>query len=233
MPTRDLTVTGSPPNAPRPLFAGAHPSTIRFVRFDHLDVAFDDRVIEPRPWTALQSVWAADLSTVLPDGPMLELCSGAGHIGLAAAQRCGRRLVQVDADPTACGFAAVNARAAGIADRVEIRCASLDDAIRDGETFPLVVADPPYLRTDETARYPEDPMLAIDGGEDGLDVVRASLRAIVRALRPGGAALLQLRGRAQAEQLRPQLPAALRIDDIRTDGPQRAVVLLVREGVGR
>jgi len=84
----------------------------RVTRFDGLDTAYDDRVLEPRPWTVLQSAWAADLAAVVPDGPILELCSGAGHIGLAAAVRCGRDLVQIDANPVACLYAAANARAA-------------------------------------------------------------------------------------------------------------------------
>ena len=61
-----------------------------------------------------------------------------------------------------------------------------------GERFPLIIADPPWVPRHETARFPEDPILAIDGGDDGLQVVRACLDAIVTHLAPGGSALLQL-----------------------------------------
>ena len=48
---------------------------------------------------------------------------------------------------------------------------------------------------------PEDPVLAIDGGTDGLDVARACLDTAARALRPGGSLLLQLGNDAQAADL--------------------------------
>ncbi|MGA8992804.1 MAG: methyltransferase, partial [Nocardioidaceae bacterium] len=65
--------------------------------FGGLAIAFDDRVLRPRPWTLAQSAWAAELAATVPAGPALELCSGAGHIGLAFAATSGRRLVMVDA----------------------------------------------------------------------------------------------------------------------------------------
>src|SRR3954470_22156804 len=64
--------------------------------FGDLPIEYDDRVLEPRAWTALQAEWAADLLEEAPPGPVLELCSGAGHIGLLAVSRQRRRLVCVD-----------------------------------------------------------------------------------------------------------------------------------------
>ena len=203
----------------------------RVTRFDGLDIAYDDRVLEPRPWTVLQSAWAADLAAVVPDGPILELCSGAGHIGLAAAVRCGRDLVQIDANPVACLYAAANARAAGIARRVDVQCAPLEHIDFGERTFPIVIADPPYLRSGDVARYSADPRVAIDGGADGLELVRRCTRTIAHVLHPHGAALLQLRGESQAAELSAELPPTLRIAEVRSDGPERAVALLVHRSV--
>ena len=83
--------------------------------FGPLVVAFDERVLRPRPWTLLQASWAAELAVGAPAGPILELCSGAGHIGQAAAVLSGRGLVQVDVDPHACALAEANAAAIGYA----------------------------------------------------------------------------------------------------------------------
>ena len=80
-----------------------------------LDIAYDGRVLRPRAWTAAQSEWAADLLAVAPDGPVLELCTGAGHIGLLAIHGSARRLVAVDADPIACDYAGANAAANSMA----------------------------------------------------------------------------------------------------------------------
>ena len=167
--------------------------------YGELEIAFDDRVLRPRPWTAAQSRWAADLLRTAPPGPVLELCSGAGHIGLLAVHASERRLVCVDANPAAIELTTRNARAAGMAERVETREGWIREVLRPGETFPLVVADPPWVPAAQTGRFPEDPLLAIDGGEDGLVVVREVLAALRGHLAPGGTALLQLGTAAQAD----------------------------------
>ncbi len=207
--------------------------TIPTVNFDALEVMYDPRVIEPRPWTTMQSHWAAEIAPLVPEGPILELCCGAGHIGLLAAVRSGRRLVQVDADPTACHWAIRNATAAGMASRVEVRCGPMVREVGCEERYPLIIADPPYLPSAETSRYPADPRLAIDGGADGLDVVRECIAVIDRALTPDGAALLQLRGDSQVGQAMELLPGTLTVTGIRHDGPDRAVVRLDRMRSGR
>lgn len=174
--------------------------------FGPLAIAFDDRVLRPRPWTAAQSQWAAELLRTLPDGPVLELCTGAGHIGLLAVALEPRPLVCVDVDPVACDFARRNAATAGLHELVEVRQRRIDDAARADEQFALVIADPPWVRAGDTDRFPEDPLLAIDGGGDGLDVARLCAAAASRHLVPGGAAVFQLGTTEQAEALGAELP---------------------------
>ena len=175
---------------------------VRTTRFGHLRIAHDERVLTPRAWTTHQSRWAAQLMTSAPPGPVLELCGGAGQIGLLAVAATTRPLVMVDADPVACDFARRNARAAGLDHRVEVREGDLGTALRRDERFALVIADPPYLTAEEARQYPEDPPLAVLGGGDGLDVARACLRVVRDHLVPGGSAVVQLRGAAQVTSLR-------------------------------
>ncbi|WP_307861647.1 methyltransferase [Nocardioides xinjiangensis] len=170
--------------------------------FGSLTIAFDDRVLRPRAWTAAQSEWAADLMATAPGGPVLELCAGAGHIGLLAVATTGRRLVCADANGVACDYARANAVANGLADRVEVRESRLQEALTDGEMFPVVIADPPWVPREQTGRYPADPLTAIDGGDDGLDVARACLAVVDDHLAPGGSAILQVGTRAQTDALR-------------------------------
>jgi release factor glutamine methyltransferase len=197
-------------------------------RFGLLQIDHDSRVLVPRRWTVMQSRWAAELSPTLPDGPILELCSGAGQIGLLAAVLSGRELIQVDADAVACDFATRNARRAGRGELTQVRCADLEDAVHPEERFPLVLADPPYLPSGQLGRYPQDPPTAIDGGVDGLDVLRRCLAVIEWALLPRGAALLQVRGAAQAEELSEELPEGLHLAAVRSADPVRAVMLVQR-----
>jgi release factor glutamine methyltransferase len=173
--------------------------TTGVIEFGGLGIAWDPRVLEPRPWTLAQSVWASELLGAVPPGPVLELCCGAGHIGLRAVHGSDRRLVAVDANPVATAYTLENARAAGMAAQVETRTGWIEEVLEPGEQFPVVVADPPWVPRQETSRFPDDPPLAIDGGADGMDVVRTCLHAIEEHLAPGGAALLQLGTPDQAE----------------------------------
>ncbi len=190
-----------------PWITHASASLPRSMTFGPLTIAYDERVLTPRPWTVLQAEWARELLEEAPPGPVLELCSGAGQIGLLAVHGTGRRLVCVDADPVACGYAATNAKAAGRGDLVEVREARLDGLAPD-EVYPLVIADPPWVRTDQVGCFPADPVRAIDGGEDGLRVARACVAAIDRHLHADGSALLQL-GAIEAARAQPRRAAGV------------------------
>lgn len=199
----------------------AHPQVMAF---GDLTIAYDEGVLEPRPWTALQSLWAQELLAGTGPGPVLELCTGAGHIGLLAIAGSDRTLVAVDADAHACAVARDNAETNGLADRVEVRCADLEDAVGADERFALVIADPPWVPSTEISRFPADPVLAIDGGADGLDVARQCLGVAARSLQPGGSVLLQLGHDGQADLLHhPELAEA-----DRRRGERGTVVRLVR-----
>lgn len=211
--------------------------------FGSLTVRYPADGLRPRRWTELQSAWAAELLARLPEGDVLELGAGVGHIGLLALVEAGRslgrdahprRLVQVDTGEEVCALAESNARRAGLADRVDVR-RGLPQKVLDGdERFVLVIADPPWVPTERVADHPDDPPAAIDGGPDGLDVVRALLPVVERHLQDPGAALLQVGGVDQGRAVEELLVAGgsgLRVLDHR-EAPQPdrgAVVLLRRE----
>ena len=166
----------------------------RTIELDGLHFVWDQRVLEPRPWAVQQARWAAEILPSLPPGPMLELCTGSGYIGLLAAAGTDRRAVLVDADETACALATRNAEAAGLGHRVAVRRERVTGVALDGVDGPfvLVLADPPYLPSSEVERYPGDPEHAIDGGPDGLALVREVLGTSAAVLHPDGVCLLQL-----------------------------------------
>jgi release factor glutamine methyltransferase len=194
----------------------------RSAEFGPLTIAFDERVLAPRAWTVMQSEWAAELSPQLPPGPILELCAGAGQIGLLTARLTGRPLVQVERCPVAAAFATRNARHAGVHD-YEMRVTSITRATFAGESFPLIVADPPYLPTRDITRFPDDPVSAIDGGSDGLRFVHECIAVAATHLSAQGAMFLQLRGAAQAN--------CVRAAAVRTYDHERAVALITRNEI--
>lgn len=200
-----------------------------------MDIAYDERVLQPRAWTAAQSAWAAELLAVAAPGPVLELCTGAGHIGLLAILGNDRHLVAVDADPVACDFARVNAADAGLGDRVEVRHATLSEALAPDEKFPVIIADPPWVPSARTGEHPEDPLLAIDGGQDGLLIARLCLEVARTHLTADGTMLLQLGNTAQATALQAAIDdedAPLTIAEVRQPSPT-GIVALVRRRVTR
>ncbi len=198
--------------------------------FGPLTLSYDERVLAPRAWTLMQSQWAAELAADATPGPLLELCAGAGHIGLAAVALSNRRLVQVEVSPVAADYARRNAAAAGLADRVDVRQAELAVALGRDERFPVVIADPPYLPSGHVERWPADPVLAIDGGADGLDVVRHCLRITATHTTRGAALLLQVAGDPQVDAVATLVGAGpwFAMTDVRRHDPERAVVLLAR-----
>jgi release factor glutamine methyltransferase len=204
----------------------------RSCRFGPLLVDYDERVLTPRPWTLRQSEWAAELAATAEPGPMLELCAGAGHIGLAAAVLSGRGLVQVEADPVAAGYARANAARAGRSEQVEVRNLRLEESLRPDERFAVIIADPPYLRSVEIDRWPEDPPMAIDGGIDGLALVRACLLLAARHLSDAGQLLLQIAGPGQDHDITGLLAATpawtLCRRELRVIDDDRAILLISR-----
>ena len=169
--------------------------------FGGLTVEWDTRIQRPRPWTLEQALWAAELLPSSPPGPVLDLCCGAGQIGLRAVVGSKRRLVCVDVDPVAASYVAKNASAAGMGTRTEIRLGGVEAVLLPQERFPLVLADPPCVAHQHVGRYSDDPLLAIDGGSDGMDTVRICVVALELHLAAGGVALLQLGSRAQADMV--------------------------------
>lgn len=190
------------------------------MRFGDLDIVFDDRVLEPRPWTLAQSQWSAELLGAGPPGAVLELFAGVGHIGLATVTPTARDLVLVDLNPAACDLARRNVAAAGLAGRVDVREGRIDEVVGPDERFCLIIADPPWVPSAGIAEFPGDPSIAIDGGSDGLDLARTACAVIDRHLVVGGSAVLQLGTEDQVAavdtHLRDDLGSALQVAEVRT-----------------
>ena len=201
--------------------------------FGHLPITFDERVLRPRPWTVAHSRWSAELLRSV-EGPAmaLELCAGAGHIGLltlAMADALPVRLVTVDVNPAACEYNRRNAENAGLGERVDVRHGRIDAVLAPDERFDLVIADPPWVPQSDTALYPDDPVMAIDGGVDGLDVVRTCIRTSERHVVRGGSVVLQLGSAEQVLRVQVHLRATgsnLSVQDVRSFGAHGVLVHL-------
>jgi release factor glutamine methyltransferase len=89
------------------------------------------------------------------------------------------------------------------------------------------------VRRAEVQRFPEDPLLAIDGGDDGLDLAWLCLEVTAGHLADGGTSVLQLGTPAQVDAVRARLAAesamGLRVGEQRSFGDRGVLVRVDRQ----
>lgn len=171
--------------------------------FRHLVIKVEPGVFIPRPETevlvdvALGLVGDADAPLVL------DLCTGSGCVAVSiAAEREKARVWATDLDDGAVGVARANALRAGVADRVEVLHGDLFDPVPPEllGRVDLVVSNPPYVPSADLPALPDEvlgfePVRALDGGPDGLDVVRRIAEEAFAWLAPSGALALEVDSR--------------------------------------
>jgi release factor glutamine methyltransferase len=182
--------------------------------FRYLELAVGPGVFVPRPETEQLAGWAVQRLAGLAVPVVVDLGAGSGALALSIAhEHPGARVTAVERDPGAIEWTRHNAadRAAAGDTPVQVLSGDMTDPqlLRglDG-SVDLVVSNPPYVP--DGARVPRevadhDPPLALWGGPDGLDVVRALLVTASRLLKAGG-----WLGIEHADQQGSSLPALVR-----------------------
>lgn len=151
-------------------------------------------VLIPRDDTNVVTELAVKKALFLEQNPrILDLCTGSGCVGIAIAKRVkDARVTLGDISQGALRVARRNAQDQHLATRV--KCLMIDVKKPAQEflgKFDLIVANPPYIPTAELKTLDPsvrdyEPMLALDGGEDGLDFYRAIIANYTPALQPKG-----------------------------------------------
>lgn len=155
-------------------------------------------VLTPRPDTEK----LVEVAVALKPGRVAELGVGSGCVSAAIARELADvTIAGIDISPEALSVASKNFEELGVAERIELFCADSLDALTG--TFDVIVSNPPYIRTADLAGLPaevgHEPRVALDGGEDGLDVVRAlAASAPAKLNRPGWLAIEIGHGQADA-----------------------------------
>jgi release factor glutamine methyltransferase len=107
---------------------------------------------------------------------ILDIGCGSGVVAIALAkERPASEIVAVDISQAALSCALENAKRHGVGERIEFRRSDVYSGLRQGETFDLIVSNPPYMRTDEWETLDREireyePREALIGGEEGIDV---------------------------------------------------------------
>lgn len=129
---------------------------------------------------------------------LLDIATGSGVLALGLAHHWpGAELTATDASPEALSLARENAAKLGLSERVRFLEGDLLAALPAGEPrFDGMVSNPPYIPTAELAGLQRevqwDPRMALDGGADGLDLIREIIAEAPARLVPGGWLALEI-----------------------------------------
>lgn len=194
-------------------------------------------VLTPRPDTEVLVSAALD---AMPDLErayrVLDLGTGSGAIALAlASERPVAELTASDVSISALKVARENADKLQLQDRVCFVEGSLFAAVL-GETFDLVISNPPYLARSERASLARElfhePEVALFGGEDGYAVLEPLVAEVGAALIEGGLFLVEIDPRQADTVIRWCSEAGLVQGSILHDLAGRARAVSARRGIG-
>ena len=183
--------------------------------FYDLDLITDRRALIPRPETECLVEFGLARFAAHPSPVIADIGAGCGGIAVTLAKHLPRaRVIATDLSPEALALTRENAVRHGVADRIDFRVGNLLAPIT--ETLDLLAANLPYIDDKDwpflqkTIRGHE-PKMAFLGGPDGLDLMRALLKAAPRVVRPGSWILLEI-GAYQGDDVtaiaRPHFPTA-------------------------
>jgi ribosomal protein L3 glutamine methyltransferase len=181
-------------------------------RFAGLDFYINEHVLVPRspiaeliaqefaPWVSADSI-----------DRVLDLCTGSGCIAIGCALAFPDASVDaVDLSPTALEVAQINISRHDLGDRVEAIQSDLFNSLR-GRRYDLIVSNPPYVSQEEylalPLEYHREPIIGLEAGPDGLDLVSRILTDGIDYLEPGGVLIVEVGSSADALMRRyPEVP---------------------------
>jgi release factor glutamine methyltransferase len=173
--------------------------------FCGLPIAIESGVYVPRWQSEPLAALAARL--LPPDGRAVDLCTGSGAVAMVMQSiRPGATVVATEIDPRAAACARRNGLVVyeGHLDQTLPRWLKSQVDVMTG-VLPYVPSDALHLLPRDVQRF--EPRMALDGGEDGLGVIRTAIHRCPRWLKPGGWLALEIGG-DQAEPVTALLVAA-------------------------
>ncbi|MFT3691508.1 MAG: peptide chain release factor N(5)-glutamine methyltransferase [Kofleriaceae bacterium] len=142
---------------------------------------------------------------------VLDLCTGSGAIALALAKELpAAQVIAVELSPEAAAVARTNAKRNELEARVEVREGDLWAPVA-GERFDLIASNPPYIATSViaglSAEVKREPVMALDGGADGMVFYDRICSVAREYLVPSGVLVVE-HGYDQADAVRARFEAA-------------------------
>ena len=166
--------------------------------FFSLDFAITPDVFIPRPDTEVLVMAALDAAKSFDAPRILDLCTGTACVPIALAKnRPQARLTAVEFSAEAYEVATRNVATHGFGERIRLIFGDLFEPISEADQFDMIVSNPPYIPCAEIPELQPDvrdhePHIALDGGEDGLDVIRRLISQAPDYLVSGGWLMFEL-----------------------------------------
>lgn len=164
-------------------------------------------VLIPRPESEFVVIEVLEAVKSLSAPRIADIGTGSGCIAVACAfHQPTAHVTAVDISAEALDQARKNAARHKVSDRIDFLHGDLLKPLEDAAAFDVIVSNPPYITTDDVATLESgvrdyEPTLALDGGPDGLDVVRRLIKDAIPLVKPGGHLILEI-GSAQEEPVR-------------------------------
>lgn len=172
----------------------------------------DERVIIPRSY--FLELIPGQLPLWLPEKKpvkrVVDVCSGSGCLAvLLAHQFPDAKVDAIELSLDAMAVAKFNIANHGLGKRVKLFHSDVFDAVPVAK-YDLILSNPPYVPTRELrslpAEFKNEPRMALDGGPDGLVIIRKLLQQAVKRLQPHGIVVLEVGGlRAAMDRAFPEL----------------------------
>ena len=169
------------------------------IRFD-----VNKKVLTPRMETELLVEQVLKCQKNFKNCTILDLGTGSGAIAVAIAKNCDAKVTAIDVSKVALSVAEQNAKKNDV--RIEFLHSNLFQDLKRKRKFDIIVSNPPYIPSSEIEKHDKnvrecDPLVALDGGEDGLDFYREIISKLGKRLNSGGYVFFEV-GKGQASEVK-------------------------------
>lgn len=175
-----------------------------FTEFYGLTFDVNKKVLTPRMETEILVEQVLKAEKNFKNPTILDLGTGSGAIAVSIAKNCEATITAIDVSKMALATAEANAKKNDV--KIEFLHSNLFDGLKRKRKFDIIVSNPPYIPTKEIEKLDKnvrecDPVLALDGGEDGLDFYREIISKAPDRLNNGGLLFFEV-GKGQAQDVK-------------------------------
>lgn len=157
--------------------------------FMKMDFYVDESVLIPRPDTEILVEEVISIAKKIEKPVILDLCTGSGAIGIAIAKNVkDAKIYAVDISEKALEVAQKNAKNLQVEEQIMFIKSNLFEKLKNLK-FDIIVSNPPYIKREDINYLSEEvqnePKIALDGGEDGLEFYRNIVEQAYQYLKLG------------------------------------------------